>query len=164
MAKDYILEKRKFVIGGIAISIVLIYLIRLFVLQITTDDYKKNADSNAFLNKIQYPSRGAIYDRTGKPLREMILRERAVEFGYEEVRYFDLVRWKRADIFTGQLSRLIIKKAAGEPSGFSYTVSHAMAETRQYAKPEKWNDKYFLLPLPVDEINKKYGLIQNPGW
>ena len=64
MAKDYILEKRKFVIGGIAISIVLIYLIRLFVLQITTDDYKKNADSNAFLNKIQYPSRGAIYDRT----------------------------------------------------------------------------------------------------
>ena len=57
MAKDYILEKRKFVIGGIAISIVLIYLIRLFVLQITTDDYKKNADSNAFLNKIQYPSR-----------------------------------------------------------------------------------------------------------
>ena len=38
MAKDYILEKRKFVIGGIAISIVLIYLIRLFVLQITTDE------------------------------------------------------------------------------------------------------------------------------
>ena len=53
MAKDYRLEKRKFVIGGIALSIVLIYLIRLFVLQITTDDYKKNADSNAFLNKIQ---------------------------------------------------------------------------------------------------------------
>ena len=51
MAKDYRLEKRKFVIGGIALSIVLIYLIRLFVLQITTDDYKKNADSNAFLNK-----------------------------------------------------------------------------------------------------------------
>ena len=52
MAKDYRLEKRKFVIGGIALSIVLIYLVRLFVLQITTDDYKKNADSNAFLNKI----------------------------------------------------------------------------------------------------------------
>ena len=68
MAKDYRLEKRKFVIGGIALSIVLIYLIRLFVLQITTDDYKKNADSNAFLNKIQYPSRGAIYDRNGKLL------------------------------------------------------------------------------------------------
>ena len=48
MAKDYRLEKRKFVIGGIALTIVLIYLIRLFVLQITTDDYKKNADGVLF--------------------------------------------------------------------------------------------------------------------
>lgn len=68
MAKDYILEKRKFVIGGAAIVIVVIYIMRLFVLQIMTDSYKKNADSNAFLNKIQYPSRGAIYDRNGKLL------------------------------------------------------------------------------------------------
>lgn len=68
MAKDYRLEKRKFVIGGIALVIVLIYTVRLFSLQISTDDYKKNADSNAFLNKIQYPSRGAIYDRNGKLL------------------------------------------------------------------------------------------------
>ena len=61
MAKDYVLEKRKFVIGGVAVCIVLIYMMRLFFLQISTDDYKKNADSNAFLNKIQYPSRGAMY-------------------------------------------------------------------------------------------------------
>ena len=111
-----------------------------------------------YLNKTRLragmPAISATDVPAGKPLREAILRERAIEFGYEEVRYFDLVRWKRADIFTGQLSRLIIKKAAGEPSGFSYAVSHAMAETRQYAKPEKWNDKYFLLPLPIDEINK----------
>ena len=45
MLKDYRLEKRKFVIGGIAAAIVLIYIVRLFLLQITTDDYKKNADS-----------------------------------------------------------------------------------------------------------------------
>ena len=58
--KDYTLEKRKYVIGLAAVALVLIYVIRLFDLQIMTDDYKKNADSNAFLNKIQYPSRGAI--------------------------------------------------------------------------------------------------------
>lgn len=68
MAKDYKLEKRKFVIGGVATVIVIIFIMRLFVLQIMTDSYKKNADSNAFLNKIQYPSRGAIYDRNGKLL------------------------------------------------------------------------------------------------
>ena len=66
--KDYTLEKRKYVIGAAAIVIVIIYVFRLFDLQIMTDDYKKNADSNAFLNKIQYPSRGAIYDRNGKLL------------------------------------------------------------------------------------------------
>lgn len=100
----------------------------------------------------------------GETLREAILRERAVEFGYEEVRYFDLIRWKRSDVFTKQLSRLIIKKAPKNPDKFSYEISTEMAETRQYAKPDKWNNKYFLLPLPVNEINKKYGLIQNPGW
>ncbi|WP_321333250.1 penicillin-binding protein 2 [uncultured Bacteroides sp.] len=68
MAKNYTLEKRKFIISGIAVLVVLIYIVRLFVFQILTDDYKKNADSNAFLNKIQYPSRGAIYDRKGKLL------------------------------------------------------------------------------------------------
>ena len=66
--KDYQLEKRKFVIGLAAVIIVFIYILRLFDLQIMTDDYKKNADSNAYLNKIQYPSRGAIYDRNGKLL------------------------------------------------------------------------------------------------
>ena len=63
---DYNLEKRKFVIGGVAIGIVTIYIIRLFTLQIMSDDYKKNADSNAFLKQVEYPSRGAIYDRNGK--------------------------------------------------------------------------------------------------
>ena len=36
---DYNLEKRRFVIGGVAIAIVVIYMIRLFTLQIMSDDY-----------------------------------------------------------------------------------------------------------------------------
>jgi penicillin-binding protein 2 len=64
--KKYSLENRRFVIGGIAAIVVLVYIIRLFTLQIMSDDYKKNADSNAFLKKIEYPSRGVIYDRKGK--------------------------------------------------------------------------------------------------
>ena len=64
--KDFELEKRRYVVGGIAIAIVVVYIIRLFVLQIMSDDYKKNADSNAFLKKVEFPSRGAIYDRNGK--------------------------------------------------------------------------------------------------
>ncbi len=64
--KDFNLENRRFVIGGVGIAIVLIYTIRLFTLQLLSDDYKKNADSNAFLKKIEFPSRGTVYDRNGK--------------------------------------------------------------------------------------------------
>ena len=63
---DYNLEKRSYVIGGVAIVIVIVYIIRLFTLQIMSEDYKKNADSNAFLKQIEFPSRVAIYDRNGK--------------------------------------------------------------------------------------------------
>ena len=64
--KDFNLDNRRFVIGGIALTIVFIYIIRLFTIQLLSDDFKKNADSNAFLKKIDYPARGAIYDRNGK--------------------------------------------------------------------------------------------------
>ena len=64
--KDFNLENRRLIIGGAAIAIVVVYLIRLFTLQLLSDDYKKNADSNAFLKKVEFPSRGTITDRNGK--------------------------------------------------------------------------------------------------
>ena len=66
MRKDYNLEKRKYVIGGFIIVIVAIYVLRLFNLQVLDSRYKDDADSNAFLRKAIYPSRGVIYDRNGK--------------------------------------------------------------------------------------------------
>ena len=66
MRKDYSLEKRKYVVYGFIIIIAFIYLIRLYGLQINNDKYKEYADSNAFLKKTVYPSRGLIYDRNGE--------------------------------------------------------------------------------------------------
>ena len=68
MINDYRFENRKFVIVGIVMVIVLTFIGRLFYLQIINDDFKKYADSNAFLNKTIYPSRGVMYDRNGKLL------------------------------------------------------------------------------------------------
>ena len=68
MINDYRFENRKFVIVGIVLTIVVVFICRLFYLQILNDDYKKYADSNAFLNKTIYPSRGVMYDRNGKLL------------------------------------------------------------------------------------------------
>lgn len=66
--KSYELGKRKYVIGGAATAIIIVYLIRLFTLQLLSEDFKVSADSNAFLKRIQYPARGAISDRNGKLL------------------------------------------------------------------------------------------------
>ena len=68
MAVNYDLEKRKYILGGVAIIIILVYLVRLFMLQLLSDDFKRNADSNAFLQRIQYPARGIITDRNGELL------------------------------------------------------------------------------------------------
>lgn len=66
MRKNYDLEKRKYVIGGFIVLIAAIFLVRLFDLQINDEKYKRSADSNAFLKKTVYPSRGLIYDRNGE--------------------------------------------------------------------------------------------------
>ena len=68
MNNDYRYENRKFVVVGVVLAIVIVFICRLFNLQVLNDDYKKHADSNAFLNKTIYPSRGVMYDRHGKLL------------------------------------------------------------------------------------------------
>jgi penicillin-binding protein 2 len=83
--KNYNLEKRKYIIGGFIFLIALIYLVRLFDLQIQDGRYKASADSNAFLKKTIYPSRGLIYDRNGElvvynqPAYDVMLIPRDVE-------------------------------------------------------------------------------------
>lgn len=68
MARSAVYANRKYVIGAIAVCIVLIYTARLFVLQLLSDDYRLRADSNAFRKEMQYPSRGLIKDRNGRLL------------------------------------------------------------------------------------------------
>ena len=60
--------KRRFVISGIAIGVVLVYILRLFYLQIIDQSTKDQADNNALVKQTVYPSRGLIYDRNGELL------------------------------------------------------------------------------------------------
>ncbi|WP_280744796.1 MULTISPECIES: penicillin-binding protein 2 [unclassified Parabacteroides] len=64
----YALENRRYILSGAVILVVLIFIIRLFYLQVIENEYKMWADSNAFLKKTLYPSRGMIYDRNNKLL------------------------------------------------------------------------------------------------
>lgn len=63
-----IYANRKFVIAGLILTVVLIYLIRLINLQLVDDSYSSQADNNAYLKKVQFPARGIIRDRNNKVL------------------------------------------------------------------------------------------------
>ena len=63
---DYTHDTRKFILGGAIILVLLVYVVRLFSLQVLSDEYKTKADSNAFYKKTVYPARGLMYDRNGK--------------------------------------------------------------------------------------------------
>jgi penicillin-binding protein 2 len=68
MSKNPYLENRKFIIGGIFSLIALIYISRLFYLQVVDDKSKLDARNNAFRYLTEFPVRGYIYDRNGKLL------------------------------------------------------------------------------------------------
>lgn len=94
--------------------------------------------------------------------REALLRERACEFGYEEVRFFDLIRWKRYEVFEKALHGLHVykNKNTGEYLFDAFPLTNY---------PRVWwtggfSPKWCLSAFPSKEVNKRYGLIQNPGW
>lgn len=62
------LSNRKFIVGLIFLSIGIIYVIRLFNVQVLNDKYKLDSDRNVVREIIQYPARGLIYDRKGELL------------------------------------------------------------------------------------------------
>lgn len=60
--------RRRYIISGIAIVVVLVYIARLFYLQVIDQSTKGQADNNALVKQTVYPSRGLIYDRHGELL------------------------------------------------------------------------------------------------
>lgn len=91
--------------------------------------------------------------------REAVLLERALEFCMEEVRWFDLIRWKREDIFKQTLLGMNIW---GDSNAGPFTYEVWDLPKRFWV--DNWSPKWYLSAFPVNEVNKRYGLVQNPGW
>lgn len=66
--KNHNLESRKFILAGVVILVLATYIARLFNIQLSNEDYKTLAESNAYYTKTVYPARGHMYDRNGKLL------------------------------------------------------------------------------------------------
>lgn len=93
---------------------------------------------------------------------------------------YDMIRYRRADLFSKPLHGLKITRldANGNAYDQPYKGNHANGEafpthfkyTRFVLanKSRSWwtsfSPKWYLSAFPTAEINKNYGLTQNPGW
>ena len=110
-----------------------------------------------------------------------ILRERNCEIGAEcGDRLYDMVRRKRQDLFTKPLHEIRIYRldANGnrltdgdqqwDPSTpwpkFEYEKPEITVGHRRWWDAGYWTNKWYLDPVSRIEVQKKYGLTQNPGW
>ncbi len=76
-------------------------------------------------------------------------RERLVELAFENHRFWDVRRWKKADKYFRNI------QVASISSSLQLTRSTV---TRQ------WDDKYYFYPIPQTELKKNPNLTQNQGW
>ncbi len=82
-------------------------------------------------------------------LKKRIIKERMVEFAYEEHRFFDVRRWKRGDFLSGKIYKI----------GLLNDKMH-VTELESRSFPEKM----YLLPVPLAETQNSPGIYQNPNW
>ena len=127
------------------------------------NECNRTGEAYSYINAVR--NRVGLGDlKTGlgkKEFREAVLRERACEFGFEEVRFYDLIRWKRETDFTKHLHGLYFykHKKTGE-----YLFEFPQLKERAWQKAGGFSPKWYLSAFPPKEVNKGYGLVQNPGW
>ena len=117
---------------------------------------------------IVYNAINAVRNRAGMPnlpiglskdlMRARIRDERAVEFAFEDMRWWDILRWKEGiNIITQPMKGMRITKTG---TTFSYTV-YDLATNYQ----KSFLDYMHLYPIPESEIFKSSGALkQNLGW
>lgn len=94
--------------------------------------------------------------------RNALILERELEFGFEEFRWFDMVRWGLTEAFTTPLHGLTsFGDKQREATIFTFEVKDAYPPRKWYTD---WDTKWYFAPIPAVEINKGYGMTQNPGW
>ena len=115
---------------------------------------------NAVRARVGLP--GLAEGMSKEQFRDAIILERDLEFGFEEVRWFDMVRWGLKDAFTTKLKALeVTGNKQKNATSFTFTVKDAYPPRVWYTT---WDTKWYLAPIPAVEINKAYGMTQNPGW
>ena len=104
-------------------------------------------------------------------LRRTLRRERRIELALEGRRYLDLLRWKLIDkVFSRQMYGVPLNKAdypyPGTPVFDEDDIPSYEAFASKLTAIDKrvFDPKYYLWPVPYNELALNSGLGQNPGW
>jgi hypothetical protein len=99
---------------------------------------------------------------TQDEMREIIAHERCIEMFYEDQRWFDLRRTLKSEqkIPVNIYRPLIRKWYRTTSDNWPYKITY----DKQLYSTRVWFNKWYMNPFPSQEVDKGYGLIQNPGW
>ena len=123
------------------------------------DDVNARKYLNIIRNRAGLPS---VTETDQAKLRELIVRERALEFFEENQRYYDVKHWKHPDIGTKILGGPMTEISFLTTDGAN-TMAALISYWDAYSYTGYWHPKWFLEPFRQDEVNK--GIIaQNPGY
>lgn len=101
-----IFAKRKYLIIAIFVVISLVFVVKLFNLQVLDPEYKEYATNQVLREVVQYPARGLIYDRNGKlivfntPAYDLLITPREVE-AFDTTYFCKLVEISKEDLIAG---------------------------------------------------------------
>ena len=92
---------------------------------------------------------------SGASLLKYYQQERTIELAFEESHFFDVRRWKTAEILLSvPVTKVDIVKQTN--SAMTYSVNEL--------EERVWRNALYYLPIPQDEIDKNPNLVQNPGY
>ncbi|TXI31836.1 MAG: RagB/SusD family nutrient uptake outer membrane protein [Niabella sp.] len=108
----------------------------------------------------------AFVSANGLNMRDEIRRERSIELAYEGFRYWDLLRWKTAEV---ELPKPLLERKYFTGVNYGGSTKPPMLNgyvLLQAADKRKFDaQKDYLWPLPSGQIGLSNGtLTQNPGW
>ena len=89
-------------------------------------------------------------------LRAIVRQERSIELYLENHRFWDLRRWMNAASFLGAKATGMNIQGSNDQDFFKVTE---IVFPRAFRSPA-----FYLMPIPIAEINKDVNLIQNPGY
>src|SRR5688572_1077876 len=136
-------EGRREIIQVVFVLVAVVFLIKLFFIQVVDSRYKQLADSNAILAEVDYPVRGLIKDRNGK-LIVYNTPEFDLNIIHKEVKSFDIIRF--CEVFTKAPEELrqLFKalKAKREYSSVKPTIFLTKLSTLDFAKIQDNIDEF----------------------